>query len=163
MTIFYGQEYAPAIASFRILLLSVLINYPATIFSNALFAYNQQKAFIKYATLGALSNVIFNALLIPLWGIEGAAVSTLLTQIASNAFVGWKMKQVNEFSIVDKMGKTLLAGLALGVFVYALHWWQINFFVNVTLAIIVYFAILQLLKEPVIADVKALIYARPSH
>lgn len=37
--------------------------------------------------IGALINILLNALMIPLWGIKGAAIATLLTQIITNLCV----------------------------------------------------------------------------
>ncbi len=158
--IFYGRQYLPAITAFRILLVSLLINYPATIIGNALFAYDKQKEFIKFSIIGAGSDIVFNALLIPVWGIEGAAISTVFTQIISNAFIWRKMKQVNAFSIVGKLPKIAAVSLVMGLIVFGLALLNVNFFVSLGAAIIIYFGGLALVREPAVIELKNLIKER---
>jgi O-antigen/teichoic acid export membrane protein len=99
INILFGNEYSPAILTFRILMLTVLIVYPSTLIGNAIFAYDQQKSFIVFVLVAALGNVAFNFLLIPPFGIEGAAVSTIITQLITNALIWLKMKKINKLSI----------------------------------------------------------------
>ena len=44
----------------------------------------QNKKVVLFSALGALFNFITNLLLIPTWGINGAAMATLITQILTN-------------------------------------------------------------------------------
>ncbi len=99
ITILFGAEYAPAILTFRILILTIAIVYPSTLIGNAIFAYDHQKAFLKFALAAIFGNVFFNAILIPPLGIEGAAISTVVTQLITNALIWRKMKGINHFSV----------------------------------------------------------------
>lgn len=99
INILFGGEYSPAILTFRILMLTVLIVYPSTLIGNAIFAYDQQKSFIVFVLVAALGNVGFNFLLIPPFGIEGAAISTIITQLITNSLIWLKMKKINKLSI----------------------------------------------------------------
>ena len=94
INLLFGDEYSPAILTFRILMLTVLIVYPSTLIGNAIFAYDKQKSFVLFVLIAALGNVAFNFLLIPKFGIEGAAVSTVITQLITNALIWWKMKRI---------------------------------------------------------------------
>lgn len=163
MDLFFGAEYQPAALTFKILLLSLAINYPSALLGNALFAYDQQRYFILYGGVGALSNVILNFLLIPIWGIAGAAVATVITQIIST-FLSWqKMQQVNRFSILGKLNKIVGASLAMGLFVWLAKSWGASILVSIPLAVVVFFGALFLFKEQIIEDLKTIVYARPSN
>ena len=117
MDLFFGPEYQSAALTFKVLLLSLVINYPAAILGNALFAYDQQRYFILYGGIGALSNIILNFLLIPQLGIVGAAIATVVTQIIST-YLSWsKMMEVNRFSILGKLNKIIAASLIMGALV----------------------------------------------
>lgn len=94
ITIAYGASYLPATPSFIILFLTLPLTYATTIITNALIVYNAQKQFIKYAVLGVMTNIVGNALLIPIWGIAGAALTTLFTQIISVIFMGKKLREL---------------------------------------------------------------------
>ncbi|MDP3901394.1 MAG: flippase, partial [bacterium] len=99
ITIMYGAEYIPAISAFKILTATLLIVYPSSLIGNAIFAYDQQKSFVIFVLVATLGNIIFNILLIPIWGIEGAAMSTVLTQLITNTLIWRKMKKVNQFKV----------------------------------------------------------------
>jgi O-antigen/teichoic acid export membrane protein len=105
--IVFGSSYLPAVATFRILILTVLIVYPSTLIGNAIFAYDQHKAFLKFTLVAIVGNVIFNALLIPPLGIEGAAFATLFAQIITNVLIWRKMKKINDFRMWPAIKKGL--------------------------------------------------------
>ena len=90
----FGPEYLAATTTLRLLLLTIPISYPAILIGNALFAHEKQKEFLKYSAISAGSNVIFNLMLIPTFGIEGAAVATIITQVLSNSFIWIKLKKL---------------------------------------------------------------------
>jgi O-antigen/teichoic acid export membrane protein len=99
----FGVEYIPSILTFQILMVTILIVYPSSLIGHAIFAYDQQKHFIKYVAVSAVGNVLFNLALIPVYGIEGAAVSTILTQAITNFLIWRKMKQVNQFRVLPQI------------------------------------------------------------
>ncbi|MDE2001840.1 MAG: flippase [Patescibacteria group bacterium] len=148
ITLLYGAQYLPAIGSFQVLLPTLLIIFPSVIVSNALLSRNQQKKFIQFSLIGAIGNVIFNFLLIPVWGIVGCSLSTLVTQILANAFIWNKMDSVVPFKVANKLGKILLASLISAAAVVALSPLQWPVLVLLALAIVIYFTALIILKEP---------------
>ncbi len=85
----YGPEYAPAAGTFAILAFTLMVNAPIIVGFSAILAAGKQKIYLWSAPVEALSNAGLNALLIPRIGIEGAALSTLVTQLAVNAYL-WK-------------------------------------------------------------------------
>jgi O-antigen/teichoic acid export membrane protein len=87
--LFYGAEYLPAVPAYMILLLTVPIAFATPVINNALIAYNNQRHFLTYAVLGLTANAILNFLLIPTWGINGAAAATLITQTVTGIFI-WR-------------------------------------------------------------------------
>lgn len=99
----FGAEYAPSTSVFQILMATILIVYPSTLIGNAIFAYDQQKNFVLFVAIAALGNVFFNLLLIPHWGIEGAAISTIITQAITNGLIWRKMKIINQFKILPQI------------------------------------------------------------
>lgn len=94
INLLFGAEYSSAITAFRILMLTILIVYPSTLLGNAIFAYDHQKSFVVFVAAAAIGNVAFNLLLIPSFGIEGAAIGTILTQILTNGLIWRKMRQI---------------------------------------------------------------------
>ena len=59
-----------------------------------ILAENQQKHLWKINLFGALANVVLNFLLIPKFGINGAAIASLLTQFFTNVILGYIIKPI---------------------------------------------------------------------
>lgn len=163
VTTFFGKEYMAAASVFRILLLSLVINYPTTILGNALFAYNQEKEFMKYSGIGAIANIIFNFMLIPVWGINGAAIATVFTQFISSGLMWIKMKKVNNFSVMNKTFKIFFSSFVMGITTLAMHYWNVHFSIIIFASAAIYFVTLYLVKESTIFELKDFLYARSSH
>lgn len=79
--ILYGREYLDAVPVLDILIWSTtfaMIGLARNVWSVA----EDKNAYSKYYPIcGAVCNLVFNALAIPVWGASGAAVGTLLAQI----------------------------------------------------------------------------------
>ncbi len=106
----FGNAYTDATLTFQILALTLLIVFPSTVLGNALFAYDGQKFFLKYVIFSATANAVLNYVLIKPWGIEGAAIATIATQLISNTMLYIKVKKITGFSILPEM-KIILAKL----------------------------------------------------
>ena len=81
--VLYGSAYAPAAAPLRIITWYTAFSYLGVARNAWIVSYNKQNC-LKYLYVGAaITNVILNALMIPLWGSSGAALASLLTQIST--------------------------------------------------------------------------------
>ena len=62
---------------------------------------------------GALLNVVLNAIFIPLMGVMGAALASLLTQIFTNFIIGFIMKPIrrNNYLILKALNPLVLKNL----------------------------------------------------
>ena len=61
-----------------------------------LLAENKQQYLLKINLLGAIANVLLNVCLIPLFGINGAAIASLITQFFTNVITGYLIKDIRE-------------------------------------------------------------------
>jgi len=95
----FGAMYVPSVPVFQILLFTVIMVYPSLLASNALFAADRQRVFMKFVAVGALSNIIFNAIFIPSLGAVGAAISTIVAQIITNFLIWRELKSLIPLTI----------------------------------------------------------------
>ena len=151
--VLFGTEYLPGALSFQILLLTLIISFPATLIANALFAYDEQKSFTKYLAIGAIGNAVFNYFLIIPFGIAGCAIATVITQCIANSFAMRKMKRVNPFSILPHLPRIILATLLMGIGTFIFQWFGISFWVNLLLSTAIYGGVLLFFKEPLFLQV----------
>ena len=155
--LFFGQEYIPAIAAFKILIFTTLLTFSGAIISNLIMAHNQQKRFFKYVISGAAGNVIFNALLIPSYGINGAAIATLLSQSIYYGLSWRHVKKIDNFFTLKHLKKIIVSALIMGFFSFLLNKFGLNVIINIIISSGIYFGILYLLKESIILEIKSLI------
>lgn len=76
---FYGPEFSEGYITLILILMAQITNVFQYLFNMYLGALDFQKKSFTATTIGAIGNVILNILLIPLIGIDGAALATLIT------------------------------------------------------------------------------------
>lgn len=92
----YGTEYYASIAVLRIAVWYVGFSYLG-VARNVWSVCEGKQRYEKYfAMLGLLSNIMLNFILIPSFGISGAAVATLMTQIITNIVSQFILKDTRE-------------------------------------------------------------------
>jgi len=94
--ILYGQPYAPS-ARAAILLSWAIPVIAVSMISNRWYVAEDLQRYGLYCTIfAAITNVILNLLLIPIYGIEGAAIATLLCQVAGTLIVPSLLKPIRQ-------------------------------------------------------------------
>ncbi len=76
---FYGAEFAKGYPVLIILLFTQIVNVFQFFFTMYLGALDRQKESFKVTAVAATANIVLNLLLIPLVGIMGAAIATMVT------------------------------------------------------------------------------------
>ena len=94
INVIYGVSYQQASSSLQIIVWYTTFSYIGSVRNIWILANNKQKYLWKINMSGAIANVILNAVLIPLIGINGAAIASLFTQLFSNVIVGYIIKPI---------------------------------------------------------------------
>lgn len=111
-----GGAYADARWPFVLLVLAVPIRFASNGLGLSLTALGHQEERARLDMLGAVLNVVANLIAIPRWGAEGAAATTLLTDLALLALVAWRMrKAVGLPDLRVPILRISLAAAAMGV------------------------------------------------
>ena len=98
--ILYGQQYMPAQIPLCIICWYTAFSYLGVARSIWIVSNGKQKYEKYIAGIGAISNLIMNWLFIPVWGVNGAAFATLLTQVITNFGAGFLFKEIRENNIL---------------------------------------------------------------
>lgn len=96
LLILYGKDYLPARGALCIICWYTAFSYLGVARSIWLVPRGKQKYEKYIAASGAVCNLILNTVMIPAWGVNGAAIATLFTQIFTNFIVGFFMPDVRE-------------------------------------------------------------------
>ncbi len=76
---FYGAEFERGYATLVILAIVQIVNIFQLFFTSYLGALDRQKESFKVTAVGGVANIVLNIILIPVIGIAGAAIATLVT------------------------------------------------------------------------------------
>ena len=84
ISLFAGKEYLGAISVSRIMsFVIVLCPIGDLLGSKTLLVFNKEKWLLICSSIVAVSNIVFNAILIPLWGINGATIASLVSYVVA--------------------------------------------------------------------------------
>lgn len=100
INILYGSAYINSVNALKIIVWYTAFSYIGPIKDIWLMARNKTKYVLIINGFGALLNVVLNYFLIPTWGIEGAAIATLITQILENFILGFFIPDIRENSML---------------------------------------------------------------
>ena len=85
--ILYGDAYMPAALPLKIITWYTAFSYFG-VARNAWMVCNQKQKYIKYMYLpAAILNVLLNVILIPIWGVSGAAIASLISQMSTSLLI----------------------------------------------------------------------------
>ena len=117
VSILYGSAYAPAINVLQVVVWYTTFSYIGAVRSIWVLANNLQHYLWKINLLGALANIALNAGLIPVIGIYGAAVASLITQFFTNVTVGYLIRPIlpNNRIMIESLKPKWVLGIARGV------------------------------------------------
>lgn len=92
--ILYGNQFLHSINALKIIVWYTTFSYMGAVRNVWILAQNKQKFLWVINLSGAIFNIILNFTFIPLWGINGAAVASLLTQIFTNFLIGFIIQPI---------------------------------------------------------------------
>lgn len=156
LVLIYGPAYAGGALALGILMLSLLAIFPNILLSYAIFSKNLQRIFLRATIVGVACNIVLMILLIPRYGVVGAAISTTLTEMVLMTMNWIQLKRHVPFSVLPKTGRILGASLLMTLAIVALNAAGLSFLAVILLAIVVYGLALMLLKEPILREILSL-------
>jgi O-antigen/teichoic acid export membrane protein len=77
-----GNMYGSSVTSMQVLSMAVALIWLSNLVDHGLIAVGKQGALLGIACLGLVVNVVINLVLIPIYGAEGAAAATVITEAA---------------------------------------------------------------------------------
>lgn len=110
IVILYGEKYLPSQPALSLIVWYTSFSYFGTI-NNIFMVSEGQEKWVQATTLiGALTNVILNFILIPMWRIRGAAIASLATQFIANFVTPMfipKLKPINRYILAGIIFKDI--------------------------------------------------------
>jgi len=151
----FGEPYETSTLVFQLLLTITVMAFPLLIINNFIMVKNQHKKFVKYSIAGAILNIVLNLLLIPKFGIYGAAAGTAISTFVIRILVLSLAKKIIPFAIFPSIKKIILATILMGFATYVGKYFNINLFVNISFSMLLFLYMLYILKEPLLDEIKS--------
>jgi O-antigen/teichoic acid export membrane protein len=145
MDLIYGEKFRGGVIAFQILIWVVCIIWISCVYGNSLLACDGQKKFLVGVSLGAITNIISNLILIPKFSLIGAAISTILAEGVVFVYMYHNFSKIVKIEFVKYLPKPLFAGIPMGLFLF---WWgeKLNLIFLLLGAISIYFLVIFLVK-----------------
>ncbi|MCK4649187.1 flippase [bacterium] len=144
MNLLYGTRYESGIVAFQILIWMVVIIWVNTIYSRGLLACDRQNKYAIAVTVGAISNIILNFLLIPPLGLKGAAIATLVTEGVLFLIYYVEFSKIIKVQFKSYILRPLIAALIMGAFLqWNIEW---NIFLLIVTGVSIYLGFLYFMK-----------------
>lgn len=149
----YGSGYLESISILKILIFISLFSFLNTPLFVALNAIGKQRITMINTGFTALANIVMNRILIPIWGINGAALATIISEFTFFVLSSYQLKKAGlELGLVKKLLKPIIGGIIMMVAILALV--NASIFIIIPVAAATYFATLILLREFNKEDIK---------
>lgn len=148
----YGNTYLAASSALMLLMANVFLIYFNTVYGNPLVAWDQQKKQMYVIVAGGVANVILNFILIPKYGIEGAAFATLLSEaivLLGQGFLHFRMVHQIYISILTRV--VIATSISTGIVLFCSKQYELQLVISL-LIITVLFLVLSLLLKIIDID-----------
>lgn len=145
---FYGSDI-----TLQILIFSLLFQFLSVLFSFILITVNKQYKLLYINGACVILKIIANIIIIPIYGVRGAAITSVITELLILIGVYWMAKRSLDFSIsLKNTAKIIFSALTMGAVVYLLQPITYKFMQNwgvlllIAIAVVVYGAMLFITK-----------------
>lgn len=113
LVLIYGEEYINGTFAFQILLTTLVVVSISIIYGTALQAGGKQRLQLLATAAGAGVNVVLNIFVIPRYGLSGAAMTTLASELAVLAFLTIYSRKIIHHPFLPHIWRPLLAGAGM--------------------------------------------------
>lgn len=114
--IVFGENYNESIWPFKYLLIALLIMYLNYIMTHVVIAEYNEKKYSIFVLICALINISLNAVLIPVFGVTGAIIATIFTEITLFILIALTIKEymaaLNYKQIISSSGIIIILFIA---------------------------------------------------
>ncbi|HRA67210.1 MAG TPA: flippase [Caldilinea sp.] len=135
----YGDQYLPAVLAFQIIVWDVPLLLFTSFCGNMTTVVGQERAAARIYFSAAIANVILNLLLIPTFSLYGAAVATLLTDLAAAVQFYWVLGRRLELPNLSSIAaRVALSCGSMAAILLVLQWAGAALWVLIPAGMVVY-------------------------
>ncbi|MGD2112139.1 MAG: flippase [Gammaproteobacteria bacterium] len=122
ITLSFGDQYTGSVLALQVLIWSIPLSIFRYVPWAALIGRERQDLLMRVIFYGALANIALNCLLIPFYGMLGAAAATVVTEcLVGIVMLRYAANESLPFVSYRRLWRSTVAGLCMGAVLYALH------------------------------------------
>ena len=144
MSFLYGEKYINGVIAFQILIWAVVIISIRCTYEQSFLACNREKRYLLGVIVGASVNIVLNLILIPYFGLKGAAIATVISEFIFSLYMLAYFQILRRVRILKYLLKPFLAASLMGFLLYYLR--NLNLFLSILVGITAYLVAILLLK-----------------
>lgn len=147
-----GTEYSDGSTSLRLLSIALLFSLLAYTYTQCVLIPQKREKLIMIATIvSAITNIVLNLLLIPMWGINGAAFTTVVAEFIVFLFSVIAGRKYTSRMTFSKDHISVLIGSVLIIFICYLSKgivnWSVRLFTSIVISMMCYIGVLVVMKN----------------
>lgn len=119
----FGEQYVSGARVLQVLVIGLSSHFLLGPNAGVLKAIGRTREVMIFVSIAALSNILLNIVLIPAFGILGAAISTALAYPLQNALMSFQLYRSRSIKPISL--STLLVGVRL-ILVFFISWWIVT-------------------------------------
>ena len=160
---YYGPGYYPVGLAMMIESIMILmIAWSNAIGVQYLLPLNKNREFTWSVTLGAIVNIILNFPLIELWGLNGAMVATVASEVTVTLYQLWVIRKIASYrSLFHGSWKYLISSLLMFIVVFTINRFAkdtwLMLLVEILVGAVIYVTMVYILKASIIDEVKGVL------
>ena len=146
INLIYGQEYSHATSALSILIWTVCLLFVNGACNILLNSSHKEKTVATIYGIAAITNISLNFIMIPHLSYNGAAITTVVSDLlimALQLYVIYKLGHKPSKKLYYDLLKIIIGSSILGIALYFLH---LNMWVALPVGIIIYFAVIYILR-----------------
>mgnify|MGYP000560230698 CR=1 FL=1 len=118
--LFFGSEFQNSIVVLQALIWAQVGMFVGQVGTTTIKAIDKQHVNPINAAIAATTNIALNFVLIPLWGILGAAIATVLTEIVAILLLSYWLHKFHRVPRIGKLPHIFAASAAMGILVHTI-------------------------------------------
>ena len=113
IALFYGTQYYASVWPLKILAVAVGLMFISGMAKHFFVAMNDEIKFLTVMTGATIVNIGINAVLIPMWGPEGAAMATIIAEIFALVYCVVQLRSIIDTHMLGVLGASGVMGIVV--------------------------------------------------
>lgn len=147
INLIYSSEYALASSVMQILIWTVVFLFINGVASSLLNSIGKELSVTKIYLAAAVFNIVLNYILIPIYSYDGAAMTTVLSEILILVLMMYSISKTEykaDWSLLNTCAKLIISGIMLAAVLYLI---QVSIWMAIPIGLVVYVVALILTRS----------------